>query len=141
VPVQNLQAREFNCEEVSYELWDCLQEHAVKESILVLLVAGQLYASNRARIIVNNYTAESDEFVIHATAAGKPIELLCDQDSPFCSPPRPGQYWMVDWTVPTVEHRGDYVCRDVDLFRITAKPQRDAKVGEFCLVEEQPSTN
>ena len=134
---QNLsERRTINSDKVSYKLWDCLQEHSVKEGILVLLVAGQLFGSGRMRIIVNNCTANADEFVIHATAKGRPIELLCDQDSPFCSPPKPGQYWMVDWTVPTVEHRGDYVCRNVDLFRITANLQKDPKVGEFCLVQE-----
>jgi hypothetical protein len=128
----------LNNEEASYKPWECLQEHAVKEGALfiVLLVAGQFHASDKIRIMVNNYTVESDEFVIHATAAGKPIDLLCDRDSPFCSPPKPGEYWMVDWTIPTIEYRGDYVCRDVDLFRIAANPERARKLGEYCLVEK-----
>jgi len=104
--------------------------------LIVLAIAGQSYASDKRRITVNNYTAESGEFVIHATAAGKPIELLCDQDSPFCGVPKPGEYWMVDWTIPTIENRGDYVCKDVDLYRTAAKAERHSKVGEYCLVEE-----
>jgi hypothetical protein len=112
----------------------------VKEAILfmVLVVAGPWFASEKIRITVNNYTAESGEFVIHATAAGKPINLLCDQDSPFCSAPKPGEYWLIDWTVPTIEYRGDYVCRDVDLYlyRMAGNRERSPKVGEYCLVEK-----
>lgn len=111
---------------------------AVKEGIplIVLAVAGQLFTSGRTRITVNNYTVESGQFVIHAAAAGKPIDLLCDQDSPFCTVPKPGDYWMVDWTVPTIENRGDYVCRDVDLYRIAADREKQPKVGEYCLVQK-----
>jgi len=112
-------------------------EHTVKGiPLIALAIAGQLFASDRMRITVNNYTVESGHFVIHAAAAGKPIDLLCDQDSPFCSAVKPGQYWMVDWTVPIIEHRGDYVCRDVDLYRIAANRGQHPKVGEYCLVEK-----
>jgi hypothetical protein len=96
---------------------------------IILAVAVQLFASDKIRIAVNNYTAESDEFVIHAAAAGKSIDLLCNRDSPFCSAPEPGEYWMVDWTAPAIEYRGEYVCRDVDLYRIAANPERDRKLG------------
>lgn len=110
----------------------------MKKGILftILAIAGQLFASDKIRITVNNYTVHSGEFVIDAVAAGKPIDLLCDQDSPFCSAPARGEYWMVNWTVPTIEYRGDYVCRDVDLYRIAANPERDRKLGEYCLVEK-----
>jgi hypothetical protein len=103
--------------------------------IIVLTVATQLFASDKTRITVNNYTADSGEFVIHAAAAGKPIELLCNQDSPFCTTLAPGDYWMVDWTVPATEFRGDYICREVDLYPIAANRQRTRKLGEYCLVE------
>jgi len=110
----------------------------VKEGILfiILAVAGQGPTFDKIRITVSNYTAESGEFVIHGAAAGKPIDLLCDQDSPFCSAPERGEYWMVNWTVPTIEYRGQYVCRDVDLYRIASNPERDRKLGEYCLVQK-----
>jgi hypothetical protein len=115
-----------------------LQEHAVKKGVFIIIfaVAAQLSASDKIRITVNNHTADSGEFVIHAAAAGKPIDLLCNQESPFCSAPAPSEYWMVDWAVPVIEYRGDYVCRDVDLYRIAAIPKRDRKLGEYCLVEK-----
>jgi hypothetical protein len=109
--------------------------------IIVLTVATQLFASDKIRITVNNYTTASGEFVIHAAAAGKPIVLLCDQDSPFCSAPAPGEYWIADWTVPAIEYRGDYLCKEVDLYTMAANPERDRKLGEYCLVEKQPPTS
>jgi hypothetical protein len=117
--------------------WKFVREHAVKKGIFIIMlaVAAQLFASDKIRITVNNYTVHAGEFVIHAAAAGKPIDLLCDQESPFCSAPAPGEYWMVDWTVPMIEYRGDYICKEVDLYPIAAKPGSDRKLGEYCLVE------
>jgi len=136
---KNLQSDNKEERAPSNRAWSIGSEHAVKEGIAFILglaITGQLLASDKIRITVNNYTAESGEFVIHAAAAGKPIDLLCDQDSPFCSVLMRGEYWMVDWTVPTIEYRGDYVCKDVDLYRTTANPERYPKVGEYCLVEK-----
>lgn len=104
--------------------------------IIVFTVAAQLFASDKIRITVNKYTEASGEFIIHATAAGKPMDLLCDQDSPFCSAPAPGEYWVVDWTVPAFEYRGDYLCKEVDLYAIAVNPERSRKLGEYCLVEK-----
>lgn len=115
-----------------------LLEHAVKKRFLpaILAVAAQLFAADRIGITVSSYTLNSDVFVIHATAAGRPIDLLCNQASPFCTVPKPGEYWMVDWTVPVIEYRGDYVCREVNLYRRAATPEKARKLGEYCLVEK-----
>jgi len=108
----------------------------LKTALSVILAAVlQLLSSGRTRIQVNSYTVEADEFVIHAVATGKHIDLLCERDSPYCTPLDPGGYWMIDWTVPSIEYRGDYVCKDVDLYRIAAKTNRGRKIGEYCLVE------
>ena len=104
-------------------------------TVIALTCAGQLFASD-TRIKVSDYITQAGEYVIHASAEGKPIELLCDVDSPYCSPPVPGEYWMADWTVPMTEYRGDYKCGEVDLFQITAKAGKGRKVGEFCEVEK-----
>lgn len=103
-------------------------------AILTLVI--QVSPAERKRVTVSNYTLHSGLFVIHASAEGKPIDLLCNEDSPFCSPPAPGEYWMVDWTVPLTEYLGDYVCKEVDLYRIAANSGRDRKTGEYCLVEK-----
>jgi hypothetical protein len=109
----------------------------LKTAIIVILAAVvPLLSSGKARITVESHTVESDEYVIHAVAAGTHIDLLCERDSPYCSPLEPGEYWMFDWTVPSIEYRGDYVCRDVDVYRIAAKANRGRKMGEYCLVEK-----
>src|SRR5215469_5685935 len=104
------------------------QEHAVKKGIvliIILAVVAQLFASGKVRIAVKDHILDSGELIIHAVAAGKPINLLCNQESPFCSAQAPGEYWMVDWTVPEIEHRGAYVCRDVNLYTIAADPREE----------------
>ncbi len=103
--------------------------------LAILAVAAQLLAADEIGVTVGSYTLDSDMFVIHARAAGRPIVLLCHEASPFCTVPKPGEYWMVDWTVPVIEYRGDYVCREVNLYPKAANPHRDRKLGEYCLVE------
>ena len=116
-----------------YLIWS--NEHPLKTAIMIVAVVVPLLLSGKVRIQVNSYTVEADEFVIHAVASGSHIDLLCERESPYCTPLQPGQYWMIDWTVPSIEYRGDYVCRDVDLYRITGKANRGRKVGEYCLIE------
>ena len=103
--------------------------------LIVLALAVQFSASDKIRITVNNYTVDSGLFVIHADAGGKAIDLVCNQDSPFCSAPAHGEYWMVNWAVPVIQYLGTYTCREVDLYPIAANPERKRKVGEYCLVE------
>jgi hypothetical protein len=125
---------EFFCHTV-----DFLHGHSVKKGIfIILIVAGtQLFASDEQLITVNNYTLDAGVFIIHATDAGKPIDLLCNQDSPYCSALKPGQYWMVDWTVPVIAYQGPYTCKEVDLFVSTRKGEKGRKLGEYCLVESR----
>jgi hypothetical protein len=110
----------------------------VKKVILLILIsAAQLFASDELRITVDNYTVDSGIFVIHAVDAGKPIDLLCNQDSPYCSVPKPGEYWMVDWTVPVIAYQGPYTCKEVDLYAKTRNSEKGRKLGEYCLVESR----
>lgn len=115
-----------------------LQESEVRTIVLFIIigVGAKSFASDGVLIKVTNYTVEQDEFVIHAVAGGRQIDLLCDRNSPFCKVPEPGEYWMVNWTVPCVEYRGNYVCSEVDLYRKVDKPERDRKLGEYCLVKK-----
>lgn len=111
----------------------------MKKGIFIFLVAAaaQLFASDEQRITVNNYTVDSGIFVIHAVAGGKPIDLLCNEDSPYCSVPEPGEYWMVDWTVPVIAYQGPYTCKELDLYTETRNREKGRKFGEYCLVESR----
>lgn len=111
----------------------------MKAGILLILstAAAQLFASDEQRITVNNYTKESGEFVIHAVSGGKAIDLLCDEDSPYCSVPKPGDYRIVEWTVPVLTYEGPYTCREIDLYAETKNSEKGRKLGEYCLVESR----
>jgi len=110
----------------------------VKKVVFVILIAAaHLFASDEQRITVSNYTRDSGEFVIHAIAAGKTIDLLCNEDSPYCSIPKPGEYWMADWTVPVIAYQGPYTCKEVDLYAETRNGEKGRKLGEYCLVENR----
>jgi len=111
-----------------------------KRAILLLLVStATLFGSDNSRITITDYTKGETQYIIHGTQGGKPITLLCTQDSPFCSPPKPDDYNLIPWTVPSTEFRGGHACTDVDLYTIPAKSQKSRKVGEYCLVtEEEP---
>jgi hypothetical protein len=105
--------------------------------LLILITAVQLFASDDQRITVNNYTKDSGEFVIHAASAGKAIDLLCNEDNPYCSPLKSGNYWMVDWTVPGLTYEGPYTCKEVDVYAETKNNEKGRKLGEYCLVESR----
>jgi hypothetical protein len=111
----------------------------VKTGILLILMAAavQSFASDDQRINVNNYTKDAGDFVIHAVSGGKAIDLLCNEDSPYCSPPKPGNYRMVDWTVPVLTYEGPYTCKEVDLYTETKNGEKGRKLGEYCLVESR----
>jgi hypothetical protein len=111
----------------------------VQKCILVILIAAAapLFASDEQRITVNNYTKDSGEFVIHAVSARKDIDLLCNEDSPYCSPLKSGNYWMVDWTVPGLTYEGPYTCKEVDLYAEIKSGEKGRKLGEYCLVESR----
>lgn len=105
--------------------------------MISIAAAAQLFASDEQRITVSNYTKDSGEFVIHAVSGGKAIDLLCNEDSPYCKPLKPGEYRMVDWTVPVLTYEGPYTCREVDLFTATRNGDKSRKLGEYCLVESR----
>jgi len=118
-----------------------LYRKAAAPSVAVLTVliasAAQLFGWDGQRITVNNYTRDSGVYVIHAMAAEKPIDLLCNEDSPYCSALKPGEYLMVDWTVPVIAYLGPYTCKEVDLYTRTRNREKGQKLGEYCLVESR----
>jgi len=106
--------------------------------VLVFAAGAQLTASDAISIKVTNYTLESGLYVIHATHEGKPIKLLCNEDSPYCSVLDPGEYWMVNWMVPVIAYEGPYTCTEVDLYAKSRNGEQGKKLGEYCVVEDVP---
>ena len=113
-----------------------------KGAIVFFLVStAALFGSDTTRVTITDYTVGTTQYVIHGQQGGKAITLLCTQDSPYCSPPKPGDYNLIPWTVPAGEFRGGYACSDVDLYTVPTKSAKSRKVGEYCLVTgEAPPT-
>jgi hypothetical protein len=109
--------------------------------LLFLLSTATSFGSDNTRITITDYTVGTTQYVIHGKRDGKPITLLCTQDSPYCTPPKPGDYELIPWTVPSIEFRGGHACTDEDLYTIATKSEKSKKVGEYCLVtnEEPPA--
>jgi hypothetical protein len=106
--------------------------------LIILTAAPAMVAVDGTRITVNDYIRDSGLFVIHATDNTRPIKLLCNEDSPYCSVLKPGEYWMVNWMVPLTAYEGPYTCAEVDLYAETRDGEQGKKLGEYCVVVDAP---
>ncbi len=107
--------------------------------ILLVLAAGvQLVAQDRTTITVKKTEVGKETVIVTAVPQGASdqakasIELNCNKDASSCKAPEPGTYIMV--RLP--KNWGMYDCSNVDLYAATADPDKDQKLGEYCVVEK-----
>lgn len=100
--------------------------------LLVLLAAAALLAQEKSQITVKETTVSTGVVIVTANAAGKPVELQCNQSMSACTVLKPGEYWMV--RLP--KNHGMYDCANVDLFPKSADPETSEKIGEYCLIQK-----
>lgn len=100
--------------------------------LLVLLAAAVLLAQEKSQITVKESTVSTGVVIVTANAAGKPVELQCNQSMSACTVLKPGEYWMV--RLP--KNHGMYDCANVDLFPKSADPETSEKIGEYCLIQK-----
>jgi len=107
--------------------------------ILLVLAAGvQLVAQDRSTITVKKTELSKETVIVTAFPQGASnpakasFELNCNKDANSCKAPEPGTYLMV--RLP--KNWGMYDCSNVDLYATTADPDKDQKIGEYCLVEK-----
>lgn len=100
--------------------------------LLVLLAAAALLAQEKSQITVKETTVSTGVVIVTANAAGKPVELQCNQSMSACTVLKPGDYWMV--RLP--KNHGMYDCANVDLFPKSADPETSEKIGEYCLIQK-----
>jgi len=105
--------------------------------ILLVLAAGvQLMAQDRSTITVKKSEVGKDTVTVTAIPQGAgakaSFELNCNKDASSCKAPQPGTYIMV--RLP--KNWGMYDCSNVDLYAATADPDKDQKLGEYCLAEK-----
>ncbi len=102
---------------------------------LVLAACSQLVAQDRSTITVKKSEVSKETVVVTAMQQDgqkASFELNCNRDASSCKAPEPGTYIMV--RLP--KNWGMYDCSNVDLYAATADPDKDQKVGEYCLAEK-----
>lgn len=106
--------------------------------LLVLAACIQVMAQDRSTITVKKSETSRETVIVTALPEGAgnstkaSFELNCNKDASSCKAPQPGTYIMV--TLP--KNWGMYDCTNVDLYAATADPDKDQKIGEYCLVEK-----
>jgi len=107
--------------------------------ILLLFLAGALMvAQDKATVTVKGSEVSNGVVIVSvvqpaATDQGKAsFELHCNKGATACQAPQAGSYLMV--RLP--KNWGMYDCANVDLYPTSADPDKDQKIGEFCLIEK-----
>ncbi|MBZ5704305.1 MAG: hypothetical protein LAN63_03060 [Acidobacteriia bacterium] len=100
--------------------------------LVLLAAAAALLAQEKSQITVTESTVTTGVVIVSAHAAGKPVELQCNQSMSGCTILKAGEYWMV--RLP--KNHGIYDCANVDLFPKSADPETSEKIGEYCLIQK-----
>jgi hypothetical protein len=112
----------------------------MKPAVILLVLAAciQVVAQDRSTITIKKSEVNKETVVVTAFPQGAgnqakdSFELNCNKDASSCKAPEPGTYLMV--RLP--KNWGMYDCTNVDLYANTADPDKDQKIGEYCLVEK-----
>lgn len=106
--------------------------------LLLLMVGVAAPAQDKSTVTVKNSEVMNGVVIVNvaqpATAdqAKASFELHCNKDVGSCKAPEPGTYLMV--RLP--KNWGMYDCANVDLYPTSADPEKDQKIGEYCLIEK-----
>lgn len=102
--------------------------------VIGIFVALQATAQDQINITVK--ASEVSGTVVLVTGqqispSGKPmaLELQCTKGMTGCATLESGNYIMV--RLP--KNHGVYDCQDVDIYASSSDPQKDEKLGEYCL--------
>jgi hypothetical protein len=100
--------------------------------VLILATATFLLAQEKSVITVKDSSVTTGVIIIDAQAAGKNIELQCNQTSPACTQLKRGTYQMVK--LP--KNHGMYDCQNADIYTDSADTESGQRLGEYCLTEK-----
>jgi hypothetical protein len=115
-----------------------------RESFLSILLAlfcgvGAVAASaQKSSITVKGSELNNGVVILDIVKAEKSYKLQCNQGASGCTVLNSGRYQMLE--LP--ENVGMYECKDVQVYPQsaaapdTAVPDKDKKLGEYCLVEK-----
>ena len=108
--------------------------------LVVFLLFGsvEVSAQEKSFITVKGSELNNGVVILNVLKASKAYRLQCNQGAPGCTNLQNGNYLMVE--LP--ENFGMYECRDVEVYprsaatADTTPPDKDKKLGEYCLVEK-----
>ncbi len=95
-------------------------------------------AQEKSFIVVTGSELNSGVVILHIQKADKAYHLQCNQGAAGCAALNNGRYQMLE--LP--ENYGMYDCKNVEVyaeaqaFPDKGMPDRDKKLGEYCLVEK-----
>lgn len=107
-------------------------------TLFCVLCTRQVCAQEKSNITVRGSELNNGVVIMDVLKGNKAYQLLCNQGASGCTNLRNGNYLMVE--LP--ENFGMYECRDVEVYpqsaatSDTALPDKDKKLGEYCLVEK-----
>ncbi|HEY7096090.1 MAG TPA: hypothetical protein VH437_05160 [Terriglobales bacterium] len=101
-----------------------------KALVLFFLIAVFLVvAQEKSTITVKDSSITTSVIIVSADMGGKSIELQCNVSTPNCTQLKQGKYQIVQ--LP--KNRGMYDCQNADVYDLSANPETDQKIAEYCL--------
>ena len=100
-------------------------------TVLIVLAAVITAAQTMSRIVVTGSEVNNGVVIVRIQLNGRTHELQCNQGMLSCASLKRGSYTMVE--LP--KNFGVYDCRDVEVYQESPQPAKNAKLGEYCLIE------
>ena len=107
-------------------------------TLFCVLCTRQVSAQEKSNITVRGSELNNGVVIMDVLKASKAYQLQCNQGAAGCTNLKNDNYLMVG--LP--KNFGMYECRDVEVYpqsaatSDTALPDKDKKLGEYCLVEK-----
>jgi hypothetical protein len=107
-------------------------------TLFCVLCTRQVCAQEKSNITVRGSELNSGVVIMGVLKASTAYQLQCNEGASGCTNLKNGNYIMVE--LP--KNFGMYECRDVEVYpqsaatSDTALPDKDKKLGEYCLVEK-----
>jgi spore coat protein U-like protein len=105
----------------------------MRKSVLLFIFAATtvVVALDKAPVNVKSSNVSNNVILVNVVENGKEVQLQCNDGQSFCIALKPGAYQIVH--LP--KNRGLYDCKCVDIYSANADPDKDEKLGEYCIGE------
>ncbi|MGB2605378.1 MAG: hypothetical protein WBC78_17400, partial [Candidatus Sulfotelmatobacter sp.] len=86
----------------------------------------------KSNITVTSSELNNGVVILHVLQGDKTYQLECNANMPECTTHKSGSYQIIE--LP--KGFGMYECRDVEIYASANSPDKDKKIGEYCMVEK-----